>query len=239
MGIGPSFLYQNYVLFVCKTPWGGSSGTIVKYNISTCQYETAQIPVVFGDAAGIIDDRLFLVINQGIGIVDTETLSVMNVNLITNPFSNLDITGLALDFVQGKIYINYSWWVAPPGSGIIYDLNGVELGTYEIGISAEEVAIDYRNYMIASQIDVNQNVCFYPNPCTDFLQFSNIPDKAQISVFDISGRQVVDFQNSDGEPSFIDFRNLSNGVYLLKISSNKQVNLSESVFYIQKIIKNQ
>jgi len=239
MGIGPSFLDQNFILFVCKTPWGGSSGAIVKYNIMTCQYETVQIPMIVGDAAGIIDDRLFLVINQGIGIVDTETLSVMNANLITNPFSNLDITGLALDIVQGKIYVNYSWWVAPPGTGIIYDLEGVELGTYETGISAEEVAVDYRPYMTVSQDDENQNVCFYPNPCTDFLQFSNIPDNAQISVFDISGRRVVDFKNLENQPSFIDFRNLSNGVYMLKITSNKQVSLSESVFYIQKIIKNQ
>lgn len=239
MGIGPSFLDQNNILFVCKTPWGGSSGTIVKYNISTCQYETVQIPLFFGEAAGIIAGKLFLIINQGIGMVDTETLSVMNANLITNPFSNLDITGLALDIVQGKIYVNYSWWVAPPGTGIIYDLNGVELGNYEVGISAEEIAVDYRPYMRANHVDENQKMCCYPNPCNDFLYFTNLPDDAHISVFDISGRQVVDFETSERKPSFIDFRNLSNGVYLLKIASNQQANQSEAGFYLQKIIKNQ
>lgn len=239
IGVGPSFLDQNHIFFVCKTPWGGSFGTIIKYNISTCQHETVQFPLIFGDAAGIISGRLFLVINQGIGIIDTETLTVINANLIANPFSDLEITALASDIVQGKIYVNYSWWVAPAGTGIIYDLEGVELGSYEIGISAEEVAIDYRNYMNASQVDEKMKVSCYPNPCSGFIYFSNIPDNVLVSVFDISGRQVVDFRTSESQSSSIDFRDLPNGVYFLKIDSNQQANSSETGFTIHKIIKNQ
>lgn len=240
MGIGPSFLDQNYILFVCKTPWGGSSGTIVKYNILTCQYETVQTPHFYGDAAGFYNGKLYLVIDQGIGSIDCQTLSVIDANLIANPFSNFYITGLVLDRVQEKIYVNYSWWVAPPGTGIIYDLDGVELGSYEVGISAEDVAVDYRDVTSVNKAGYTQlSPAFYPNPCGDFLYFSNIPDNAQVSVSDISGRQVFDFRNSENQPGFLDFRNLPKGVFLIKVISNQPDNSSNPDFYIQKIIKNQ
>ena len=235
MGIGASFLEENNILFVCKTPWGGSSGTIIKYNILTCGYEQTQLPLVFGDAAGILSGKLFLVINQGIGMIDTETLTVINANLITNPFSNLEITGLTIDVVQGKIYVNYSWWIEPQGTGIIYDLEGVELGNYEVGISAEEVAIDYRFFMGNDLLNKIENAV-YPNPCSDFLFIGHLPENAGLQMFDIYGNLTNELV-SDGNPAFsMDVRNFSPGVYFLKIFENNPGYESEKVIHSKKII---
>jgi len=178
------------------------------------------------------------VIDQGIGIIDAQTLLVIDANLISNPFSDLEITGLVLDRVEEKIYVNYSWWVAPPGTGRIYNLNGDELGTYDAGISAEEVAVDYRDITAAEQYcqGLSEPV-IYPNPCKDFMYFDGFLNNAEMCILDISGRQVLDFRSTHTHHNSLDLRSISPGVYFVKIIAVSQTNDNEKGIYTYKIVK--
>ena len=218
-GIGPSFQNNEHLFFVCKTPWGGTSGTLVKYELSTAGYSLHQYDYSLGKAAGIFDEKLFLMINGNIGVVDLNTLTIINDILIEDTFAGLDITALTIDTIAERIYVNYSYWVAPDGIGKIYDLTGTETGEYEVGISSEEVAVNYVDVTGVNDVAVHQQAqAVFPNPCFNYLNVTNIDENTELSVYDISGHLIVKSISIKAGPQKINISNLIPGIYFLKIS---------------------
>jgi len=219
-GIGPSFRKNDHIFFVCKTPWGGTTGTIVKYNIAFASYTLYQSEHVYGKAAGIAGSNLYLLINQNIGIIDLNTVSVLDETLVINPFADLDITALSIDTVSERIYVNYSYWIAPDGVGKIYDLNGNETGEYEVGISAEELAVNYTDVTSIPFNDEKQHaITIFPNPCFDQLTVTGISKYTDIEIFDIMGKQISFNGRGTETSSTIDVSALPPGVYFIKVST--------------------
>ncbi len=65
----------------------------------------------------------------------------------------------------------------------------------------------------------NNWVKSYPNPVIDVLHFDNIRINAY-SIVDNTGKLII--QNSDLDQSFVDFREIKSGVYMLKIESENR-----------------
>lgn len=219
IGIGPVFQNNDQLIFVCKTPWGGNSGSLVKYEIASGAYAVHPFLAVLGKAAGIHNDTLYLTINGNVGTIDLNTMSIINPNLIQNPYDTLMITALCLETINHKIYVNYSYWIASPeGHGIIYDLDGTNVGNYPVGISAEEIAVDYRNTALVKKPELSdRNVTCYPNPCQDLLFVENIPAHSQIIIFDLQGRRLLTHNHQDGDKAAIDLSRLSGGMFFLHV----------------------
>jgi hypothetical protein len=219
LGIGPSFVDGEHLFLVCKTPWGGTNGTIIKYNLLTSTYSLHQSEHAFGKAAGIFNNELFLIIDGNIGTFNLPTLEVENENLISNPFSNLDITALAIDTISERLYVNYSYWVAPDGVGKIYDLSGYELGEYEVGISAEEVAVNYADVTSVHEVEGDDfKPEIFPNPCSAYLNIAALPTGASIEIFNQAGLKVYSGRLGPGNSRFIDVADFPTGLFLLKVS---------------------
>ncbi len=218
VGIGPAFQYGDQLVFVCKTPWGGNTGNILKYEINTRAYTVHQVSAAIGKAAGINNGLLYITMNGNVGTIDLGSMSIADAILIQNPFSTLDITSLCLDQISEKILVNYSYWIPPNGQGIIYNLDGTQVGTYPVGVSAEEVAVDYRNFTSMNDLkNLGEQISVYPNPSADFLTISHVPANSKIAVFDINGKQLYELIRTKGNVATIDVTELRAGLYLLII----------------------
>ena len=95
--------------------------------------------------------------------------------------------------------------------------------------------IDPNNWVIngsgsVSRIAENNiiNFMIFPNPCTDFLEIyvgNNKIGNYQLTVFDISGKEILTFQSLTNDKLKIDLSNLEQGIYFLQLSDgmNKSV----------------
>ncbi|WP_413533444.1 T9SS type A sorting domain-containing protein [Empedobacter brevis] len=80
-----------------------------------------------------------------------------------------------------------------------------------------------------NDIDKESSIKIYPNPVSDFININNTSSEKieSITIGDLTGRTV---KYVDSKSSIIDIQSLPNGVYLLKIKTNKGMK-------IEKIIK--
>jgi hypothetical protein len=219
IGIGPSFAHAENLFFVCKTPWGGTSGTIVKYNLISSSWSFHQSGYAFGKAAGIADEKLYLLINGNVGTIDLNTVSVIDEDLIVNPFTDLDITALTLDTISQQIYVNYSYWVAPNGTGKVYNLNGLEVGGYEVGISAEEVAVNYTDVTgVPRHTEQKWSCTIFPNPSVEQLNITGLPPGSIVKIYNCAGECFLSVPEQR-YGSQIDVSALLPGIYIIKVLS--------------------
>ena len=77
----------------------------------------------------------------------------------------------------------------------------------------------FSNHEVIAEIDnqLNSEISIYPNPANNSLNFNNISENAVISIYDLSGKQIVNQLNSNNQ---IDINSLSNGIYIIKIIDN-------------------
>lgn len=63
----------------------------------------------------------------------------------------------------------------------------------------------------------NSEISVYPNPTTNVLKFNNISENADISIYDLSGKQIVNQKNIDNQ---ININYLKSGIYTIRIVDN-------------------
>ena len=223
IGIGPSYLYGNSMVFVCKSPWGATSGSIIYYDLITGQHEIQTYAHALGKGAGIYLNKLYLMMDGNIGVVDMNTQDVVNPALITDAFSNLDITACSLDTINANIYINYSYWIAPPGTGKIYDMDGNETGTYEVGVSAEEIAANYEDItLVDARIDKPATLVISPNPCHNQIHLDPGNPITEVLIMDLAGKVILKWNDVSNQRLTVDVSTLKPGLYLLVTNSGDQ-----------------
>jgi hypothetical protein len=157
-------------------------------------------------------------LDGNIGSIDVEIMAVSNASIINDNYPDIDITACVIDVVNEQIYVNFSYWIAPPGIGKIFDLNGNETGQYEVGISAEDLAIDYRDITDYNEISSgDQKISVYPNPCRNelFLKMES-GEVSDISIFDLSGQEMISSNNLVNQSFRIETSTLRSGIYLVK-----------------------
>jgi hypothetical protein len=224
VGISKGFQNGNELLFVCKTPYMGTSGSIIKYNLNNSSSTVSTFQHILGKAAGTINGQLYLMIDGNIGSISLNEMAITDISLITDNSPNLDITACALDVVNEKIYASFSYWISPDGTGKIFDLNGNETGQYDVGISSEDLAVNYLDVTgFPDAGEVTQQISVYPNPCLNTLAFSSAFGRAsQLSVIDLAGKEVLSINSSAGFNSPVDVSILKPGIYFLRINVDEQ-----------------
>lgn len=76
---------------------------------------------------------------------------------------------------------------------------------------------------------VDNAFTLFPNPTSQLLniQFNQL-EKGQISILDITGKEVLN-QNIEGESTILNVENLVNGVYMVKLQTNKGNSVSKFI----------
>ncbi len=70
---------------------------------------------------------------------------------------------------------------------------------------------------IAEEV-TNESLLLYPNPASDFINLSDVPTDADITVFNMSGIALLNMK-ADGNELSINVANYKSGIYFMKINS--------------------
>jgi len=223
-GISNVFKDGNDLIFVCKTPYMGTSGAILKYTPGNITGIISTFQHTIGKAAGIINGQLYLMVDGNIGSLNLAGMEISNPSLVPDNFTGFNITACALDVVNERIYASFSYWIAPNGMGKIFDLNGNETGQYDVGISSEDLTINYQDVTRLPDVaDATQQVYAYPNPCRDELFVLPPFDKAShISVTDLTGKKILTINSTADFAPSVDVSSLKPGIYFLMIKQDDQ-----------------
>ncbi len=111
--------------------------------------------------------------------------------------------------------------------------NGIE-GTFEIcyavrivGAATDPNSSNNQACMTVTRGEVGINevaegeVRVYPNPANNYITVANA-EGAQVSVFDMSGRQVVNVESASANHT-INVANLAKGMYIVRIADGQNV----------------
>jgi len=99
-----------------------------------------------------------------------------------------------------------------------------ELGIWKRTLTANEVMDLYNNpgkVLTSSKVfSQSDNIGYYPVPAKDYLNLSNLPLQSQISIFDITGKKLVEKTNGNRSEQQVDLNGLKTGIYILKVSNS-------------------
>jgi hypothetical protein len=142
--IGISQLYNtnNVIYSVNKTPYGGTVGSFTEYHSLTQQVTSTVFPSLIGNGIGLAGTKLYVQLNGNVGAFEVDSKELSE-DIIVDNNESLDIMGVVYDEISEQFYVNFSSYYAA-GEGKVFNLNGEEVDTYEVGISAEAIALDYR-----------------------------------------------------------------------------------------------
>ena len=102
-----------------------------------------------------------------------------------------------------------------PGDGLVWDVSEL----YSLGIIKVKNSTAINNREMA-------NVSIFPNPAVDWLnvQFKNHNSEVTtITIYDITGKEKINTVLSGDCNNSIDIRQLSEGIYFVKILQDKQL----------------
>ena len=218
VGIYNLFVYENQILSVNKSPWGANTGTLSFINPETYAFTHNNFNRSIGKGITIIDEKLYLVLNNGVGIIDLETKVIVSNQFIEDPGSASFIAfgDIAYDALHQQFYVTITDY-ATFGTGFIYDMQGAVLNTFPAGISTEALAVNYTTF---TSLDVAERaeVTVYPNPTKDFIRIKHGFNE-QVNAVKIINMQggIVLSQHLNTENSAIDISGLATGIYFLEM----------------------
>ena len=226
-GIGYFAENNGLVNVFMKTAYGGTTFNVATVNmqgeiVDQFTYEDDSL----ANATGQMNSDIYLELNNGIGKYDLNSHEITNPSVV--PVQEMTIGASVLDTVNNLFYLTTTDFYST-GAGFIYNMDGEKTGSFEAGISAQAIAVDYREAAGINEQYAVELLTVFPNPAGDKVNL-NIPANQQIDkivVTDISGKVVItgmDVRN-------VDTSSLHSGIYFVTVYSDNTV-------YTGKFIKN-
>lgn len=233
-GVGISFFVRFDIGFpqyyaITKTPWGDSTFTVHGFDEAGHSTGSYGLNAALSGYTGMDKAIMFAQINGGIGQVDLKNI-VLSENLLIDPPA-LSIAGSVYDSVNKQFYVTTTDFVSV-GLGVIYNATGDSIASFNAGVSAEALAVDYRNIEATSEILQNSTVNVYPNPASVFVILDNLSDvlAEQIQILDVNGRVLIDLSLQPGSKKLrIDVGSLSTGLYIVSIHTNEGIKTTKFI----------
>ncbi len=233
-GISNVYVYTenkaHYLVTVNKTPWGGTNGYLTKIDLSDMSFGSTQVGVVLGKGVGLVNSTatLYALINGGIGSVNLADMTVADTTIVAAPA--MTIVGAAFDTINSLFYVTTTDY-STVGEGAIYNMNGEVTGSFDAGISAEAIAIDYRDFEAINETFAANTFGFYPNPVNNVLTVSN-SDRITIDrvfVSDVTGRVIISKEVFGEGNTTLDFSKLNPGFYFVTVKGENRIFTSKIV----------
>lgn len=218
--------WNNVITAFMKTPWGETTSKAASFDesgeiIDEKTFDNASL----ANPTGQDQNNFYAEINNGIGVFDLETGELTNASVVAP--QAMTIAASVIDTVNGLVYLTTTDFFAT-GEGFVYNLDGDSAGSFEAGISAQAMAIDYRYTTDIFEKNRVENLNVFPNPVNHLINLKIPDDQKIISTFilDISGRVVF----NDSENKQIDVSGLNSGLYFITAETSTSV-------YTAKFIK--
>ncbi|OFY48275.1 MAG: hypothetical protein A2W85_13965 [Bacteroidetes bacterium GWF2_41_31] len=229
MGIYNLYLANNQIVTVNRSAWGTTTGNLTTINTDLSQFTHYTYAESIGAGIGVYDNLLYTQMNNGIGSVNLETMELEK-STVVEPFA-MSIAAAKLDTVNGLFYITITDYSAL-GAGFIYNLAGEEQNTFDAGISAEAIAIDYRSSVGVQEFHTQIALQAYPNPTQDVCRIS-LPDElagAQWKICDLQGRIYLEGNTDLNRKTLnLDLEGLQNGMYIITLRNNQAQGMAKVV----------
>ncbi len=78
--------------------------------------------------------------------------------------------------------------------------------------------------------DINNRFSIYPNPASNYLNINGLKGDANIYIYTISGKEVIQYKTNQSLPQ-LNISSLENGIYLIKLETNNK-------YLFMKFVKN-
>ena len=229
VGIANLYLYNEKILSVNKTPYGAPvQGSITTYDPFTGLFTNTIYEITIGNGVDICDSTLFVMMNEGIGVIYLPTMEIADTSRIADPGSAgfIYITSAAFDTISDLFYVNIGDYMSP-GYCLVADLTGDSVTSYSTGINAEAIAIDYRENMVGILDPEHQTnlmaLSIYPNPATEWIHVTFESDMSvnEITIIDLYGKVVMKkaMTGTNERSRRIDISDLPVGLYCLVVNT--------------------
>lgn len=168
--------------------------------------------------------------------VDTNaTLNLFKVadQSITTVYPNLmNVYGMADDVLNSQIYLTTTDFFSY-GKAYIMDYTGLLTDSFDVGISAGNIALDVRDLVSIDEEVENTGFNIHPNPSSSivYIEADNVTDSYELLITDITGRQVYSELVNQVISKSIDMTGWANGVYMISITSDQGK-------FVNKVVKN-
>lgn len=229
VGIHDLFTYQNKLLSVQRSAWGTTSGVLSVFDPADRAVQNFPIASNVGKGVGILNNLLYVILDNGLGTINLSTFEVESPVVIPDPgsASYINFADIVLDTIGQRLYATTTDYFSM-GAGYIYDLSGNQTGTFEAGISAEALALDYGN-VTAVKTTILQEMTLYPNPVKDILNVSFLRDAdfVRLEIIGCDGKLLHSQILADKDVQQLNVSELAPGIYLLRLISGNG-NLSQT-----------
>jgi hypothetical protein len=229
VGIMDLYNYSDRIISVNKTPYGYPPvGSLTNYNIYTGSFHTNNINYTVGEGAGIVDNLLYLLINEGIGSYNLDTQSIVDPAIVPDPGSanHINILSSGVDYINDRLYLNIGTRNVN-GYGLITTLSGDSLSSFPEGISSDCMAVDYRTSVgIQPAGTKDESLTFFPNPVDNILtvRFKANSSFKDLKVMDLTGRIVYEQKGiNDNKSLRINCEAFHPGIYFLSFTSDQGI----------------
>ena len=226
VGIWNLFGYNGYIYSINVTPGGSSQvGSITKCSQSNETFTNNILGVTVGDGIGIQGHLLYVGFNNGIGSYDLDNDAIADTLIIRDPGSanHIFILAAALDYVNNNFYFNVGNYSAN-GKGIVTTTLGDSLTSFNEGISANAIAIEFLTPAgIHSGNTRDEVVAISPNPVNAWLKvtFDGQEETRAMTISDITGRTIYSSDLKGNEKSVrVNTSSFPTGVYFLSVNTN-------------------
>ncbi len=218
-GIYNLFAFGEKVLSVNKSAYGETTGTLSIFDPQTQTVEHHSFNHAFGKAVFLDGNQLYLIVDNGLGLIDLTTMEMVAPQIIPDPGSAnfIYFADIVYDSLYQQFYATTTDYFSF-GQGTVYGKDGVQKGNFEAGISAEALAVVIRE--ITSLAAMNQiNVSVFPNPFTDQvnLELPATENLVNCKLFSLSGKLVFEHYSQGVSSEVLQLPELNPGLYLLSL----------------------
>ncbi|MCF6172105.1 MAG: T9SS type A sorting domain-containing protein [Bacteroidales bacterium] len=217
--IGFFAAWNNVTTAFMRTPWDGNATKMATFNsegevIEEFTVENASL----ANPSGQMQNLFYAEVNNGIGEFNLETGELTNPSVVAP--QAMTIAASVIDTVNNLIYLTTTDFFSS-GKGIIYNLDGDSVGSFEAGISAQAIAVDYRDNTGIFGHRLVESLAVYPNPATSLINLNIPAGQYFVSTFimDISGKLVYRGNNQKQ----IDVSKLDAGIYFVTVRTGASV----------------
>ncbi len=194
-----------------------SNGNVHLLRINNTPDDTSLIPTVH-IGGSIVDGRNGQIYDNGWQTVDPHILTLV-MNDADIPAIGTTPQASWLTVPNGYTYEG-AFPVRDDGQGLVYDAQAYKNGYQWYDKETVRVFIKASSEVAGVQENTLTNFKVWPNPATDFINFSAGKDISQVKIFDINGRCVLQQNTIGNQGVFVG--DLSPGIYLVRVQAGKQ-----------------
>lgn len=233
MGIHSLYPYNGFLLSVNKSAWDSNTGTLSLINTEDKTYSHFDFNHAIGYGIAVDGDLLYCLLDEGIGSINLSTMEVATHAIVPDPGSSAFVyfAAVAFDSLSNHFYATTTDYVTF-GQGYKYNLEGELINTFDIGVSAEAIAFDYRDATTLFAHHAAADLKLFPNPASNLLHLSIARQTGlwHYTLSDLNGRSLK--QGSlDTHHRSIDISAFRSGIYLIEVQD------AHGQKYRQKFIK--